>query len=389
VSVRLKRKRHIPIPKNPFAPWSYRLIQQEANRRADAEILPQQGAIRGATAAAAKLFQDAVPETQHAYDLAGQAVAGFGKGFSDQFAADLSQGQGANADFLRLQGAPAQPEPVPVAAAHDTLFRGEGFNPASGLEAQGAAAGAYAAQQPGIEQARGNEDLIALAKKRPDLLNQIMDELMKREIDKANVQVRQDAQSLYQQQFGETQRHHVATEQASSNNYQLQVDKFNTQIQKAISEGRQPNASLSRAYGYIVDASGNPILANGHKIPVAQSSGSPTGKRGKAYAKALKGSMSLMGSPLEVNQHSAKYYQGKYVSKKGKSEFGDGSTNNIHNSEYDHSGYSFREAQQLLVDQYGVTRKQARRALIEAGWPPPAAAGRRGPRGPEPGTGPR
>jgi hypothetical protein len=62
-------------------------------------------------------------------------------------------------------------------------------------------------------------------------------------------------------------------------NRQLERDKAAGRRTKAAA-ARKPNASLSRAYGYIVDATGNPIKdRNGKRIPVAKTS-TTKGKRG-------------------------------------------------------------------------------------------------------------
>lgn len=83
----------------------------------------------------------------------------------------------------------------------------------------------------------------------------------------------------------ETARHHRATEalairRANESDAQFRArerryqQQFRARLRAAARQGKQPDASLSAKYGYMVDSYGNPILTkNGKRIPIASDSG--------------------------------------------------------------------------------------------------------------------
>mgnify|MGYP003332733961 CR=1 FL=1 len=118
---------------------------------ADSRALNAEGAFR----ALAAMRQGAVGDTQQAYQTAAGSTAAFSKGYSDAMQAKLNGNAKSINEFLAQMGAP-QGQMVNPGQSGDVVYGLTGAVPASSLAAQGAAAGAYAAQQPGNAIAAGN-----------------------------------------------------------------------------------------------------------------------------------------------------------------------------------------------------------------------------------------
>jgi hypothetical protein len=399
-------QRPLPIPKDPFAPWSSQLMNQEADRRVQGVIGPQEESIRRRSAAeiaaltqsgiaVADILKAIAPATEGAYATAAQDISGMAGAFTGGMADRMREGQLGGDQFSALQGqgAPGGPD---AGSAQNVLQALGGFIPGSSLRSQGAAARAHAEVLPGVQAlqtqsdvrarlSQSDEELLELARTRPEMRQKVMDELYQREMDKLQgrlstrqTRVQERAQDLYEKEFGEDKRSNRADEDLKAANYALAVSKHQLAISKAEAEGRRPDATLSKAYGHIVDADGNPILSgNGKKIPVAKT-GKPAAPaktpwqqhRGQIVGEARE----LRGNPLE-NDNVGPASPGQYLARpgaKGKDVHpGRGgfpaTTSNPNKAQRD-SEYSFREAQDYLMQAYGINRANARKALVAAGW---------------------
>ncbi len=362
-------------------------IRAQTNKRVEDIMGPQradlerQSASRVATIqAAAKAASDLLAShagiTQEGYHTATQDLNTIGGGYSDEMKARMQAVQSAAQQFVQSQGGTVQGG-TDVNALSDTVRHGGIGIPGSSLASQGAAATALDSQMAGIPALQGAQDirqnmqeseqaLMDLAAKRPELRSQILDELQKREMDKLQGRIQTQAQDLYAAQFGETVRSHLTQEGLSRERNKLSKMRYNEQVRthdmaiaKAQAEGRQPNASLSRAYGYIVDAKGNPILdKNGKHIQVAQSTSSKS-KAGKAqaqYGKAV-GEAEAMFQDSRPGPPAAPGLPETPAKRE----------------------WQWGNALRYLQNRYGITKARARQALIAAGFKPPGAKGPKNP----------
>jgi hypothetical protein len=422
---------------NPYAAFTDAELEALANQRVDAALAPEKQAIaaaqqaaaaraladrrsiQGFGTAAAGLMQGIAPGIQAGYDVAARALSDIAGGFSAGEAARVRAAQQTNQDFVNRQAPGSAPGKGPdVSALQDVSFGLGGYIPSGALETQGAAARAYAEKLPAIElrstqeadlarmAQAGTEDagyrqqLIALAAKRPDLRAQILDELHAQEIAKLNARIaqkdltlrqkaqalaekqakqnealRERAQALYERQFGETQKQNAARNQIEYAGLALRSARDKAYLQAQAAKGNRPDATLSKAYGYIVDGNGNPILRNGKRIPVAKTSSSQGAR--SAYGQAVRAARSntVYGTPVRAKQrqdYPGHYVQprGLYVARQGaQGVFPDGTTNNPDKAQHS-GGMNFAEAQRYLMATYGLSRAQARTALIAAGWKP-------------------
>lgn len=380
-------------PKIPYymRPLTEAQLRAETNRRVEGILGPQRSqiqseaasraaTIQAASKAASELLASHAGLTQEGYHTATQDVAGFGAGYTDQMKQRIQASRDAAAAFSASQGQDGPTTGADLGALSDTVLHGGVTIPGSALASQGAAATALDSEQAGIPLLQGAQDirasmqdeekaLLELAQKRPDLRSQIMDELYKREQQKLQARIQQQAQDLYASQFSETQRSHLANEALSNDRNRLSKMRYDEQVRvhdaainKAANEGRDPNASLSKAYGYIVDAKGHPILdKNGNKIPVAKSGGA-AGQKAKSNAQYQK-AVGEAGNMFEDSKGSTDPSTGLPVPPRRKWKWGN--------------------AMNYLMNRYGIQRSRARQALIAAGFRPPASS-----RGPD-GTGPR
>jgi hypothetical protein len=317
---------------------------------------------------------------QGIYTQAEKEIQGITSGYTQAMKDKMTAEQAKEADFAKSQGAPATPPAVDAGALADTLYHGGAGIPGSSLVSQGATAATLAASQPAIlasgsiqavksAAAEGEQSLLDLAAKRPELRTQILDELYKREDAKFSnrlqgrqVKVQEDAQKLYKSQFDETGRHHRATETAAEKryrlasakaeaDYKLKVSKYQTDLDKAAAEGRQPDAALSGKYGYIVDKNGRPILGpRGNRINVAKTPAQ------KAAAKKKPAGTADERHPYQAaTKGAAKDLADNKASSSG--------------------GRTFKEEVTYLMSAHGLSRKRARQAAIAAGWKPKGTAG--------------
>jgi hypothetical protein len=384
---------------------------ERARRAAAAKALADQQAIAGLGQAGASLMQGIGPGIQSGYDSAARALSDIAGGFSSATASRVRAGQDANRQFAAQQAPGGSIGGPDATNMQDVLFGLGGYIPSGALETQGAAANRWGQALPGIEalttqqeseKARAEaakqdadyaQQLIDLAAKRPELTNQVMDELYKLELDKLNARlnekstnasiannkgqlaIQKRAQALYEKQFGETVKQNKFERQYKVAGLALENAKAKADLQAAIAKGSRPNASLSKTYGYVVDADGNAILgANGKQIPVK--SGAKGGQT--SYQKAVVDARSLRGSPVPnpgaklgpEKKGGRQVGEGRYLARPGaKGVFPDGTTNNPRMAQTD-SNMTFAEAQSYLMESYGISRANARHALISAGWKP-------------------
>jgi hypothetical protein len=380
----MAKKRRRP----PALPWYARTLS-EAQLRAKANQLtadvmrPQQqqlereAATRNATIAAtskaaADLLASHAGITQGAYNQGAEELKSLGGGYSSAMAARVKGAQDAANEFVKSQGGDSQVPTVDPNALQDVAYHGGVNIPGSSLASQGAAATALDKQMADSNLSQGQWDLrqatqdqekalLELAQQRPELHDKILQQLQDLEMSKLEFRLKQDAQDLYSAQFGESVRSHVANEQLSRQRnqisklrYQEQVKQHQLAISQAQAEGRQPNASLSKAYGYIVDAHGNPILdKDGNHIPVAQKT-DPKSRSQKAkaqYGKAVGEAESMYRASQPTPNPNAP-----------------GDPNLATPPERE---WKWGNALRYLMNRYGITRARARQALIAAGFRPP------------------
>lgn len=328
----------------------------------------QAATIRATSEAASKLLAEHAGVTQQGYNQGAEELKSIGGGYSAEMAARIKGAQDAATEFAKSQGG-APVNAVDPAAMQDVAYHGGVGIPGSALASQGAAATALDKGMADVNVLQGQQDirqsmmdqekaLLELAKQRPELHSSIMAKLQDLEMAKLEYRLKQQAQNLYESQFGEQIRHHVVGErQGAERNrlsklrYQEQVRTHDVAIQKAEAEGRQPNASLSRAYGYIVDKDGNPILdKNGNHIQVAKSSTSKS-KKEKSNAQYQK----AVGEAESMFQDSQPTPAAQPGLPPGPPE----------------RAWKWGEAMRYLQNRYGVTKARARQALIAAGFKPP------------------
>lgn len=384
-----------------------------------------QAAMLGLAATVAEMQKGLVPGAAAPYTAAAGQIGDLAQGFSAAVAERLAAGQGANAEFAASQGAQADPAVDPT-AVKDVLYGMGGFVPGASLAAQGAAAGAFAAAVPAITaaalagdyrkalfEARAQDDeyaqqLITTAAKFPSLRDQALEALRKHEMDKAGYKldvrqqaVQERAQSLYEKQYGETVRSNKTDEQLERERIalqrsQLQLDRKKLQLdsaeavaaaQEAIAEGRQIDASASKVLGYIVDKQGREVLdKNGRRIRVKETAGGKgTAEERNPYGAAVEAAKILRGDPVKpedfVRGKDGKLRppRGRYMTRRGvKGGFPDGTTNDPSRAQYE-SQYTFAEAVGFLQARYyGISRAQARKALIASGWKPDGVRPKKG-----------
>jgi hypothetical protein len=385
--------KNVRLPRNPLAPWTPHMQAAEVARRVNDIIQPQQkmmerelatktASLRASSRQQADYLRSKIGTSQGIYNTAAEELKSLGGGYSDAMKARIQGAQDAAAQFASSQGAPPSAPAVDATALADTAYHGAVNIPGSSLAAQGANWAAMEAEQAGVPLLQGGADirsaqadyekqLLDLASKRPELSDQIANELFQNELRKQDARIKQQAQNLYSSQFANTIRHQRVTEaqgaarvRTSQARYNLAVQAHKDAMAKAATEGRRPNASLSRAYGYIVDSNGNPILdRNGKHIPVPKS-GSAQSQKAKANAQYQKA----------VGEAAKMFSASKSA---GVDKFGDPLPPK--------RAWKWGNAIRYLMNRYGLKRAGARRALIAAGFKPPPAPqrGRKIPPNPE------
>lgn len=368
---------------DPLAPWPYPRLQREATFRARETMGVERRAIEAERQRIARRNEASRIAIQASGDavtkLLGEAAARAetpyreAAGFLGGIAGLANRGMGE-----RLGSSPDPMHAVDIQGQQEVMRTMGATNPGERLLTLGAQARTQADLQPGIAGKATQEALIAALKragmeddefgqrlleqaaKYPELRAQILDQLTKFEMDKRG-------QRLYERQFGLKQQEFAEEKRQNRLTYNLQVQKYQLDLQEAAAEGRQPSASLSKTYGYIVDQDGNPILdANGKRIPVAKT-GKGAGAKSTDYRDAVKDARTMRGSPIKDTDDVG---EGIYLARPGaKGAYPDGTTNDPKKARYEND-MTFAEALDYIMATYGLTRKRARSALISAGWKP-------------------
>lgn len=367
--------------RDPFALLTEKQIKAEADRRLYNLMHPEEerikqrereqiAGVQGANEAANRMLAPEPGRIRDAYSKAAQELAGLGRGVGGVVEKGMTTDEARARAFVESQGG-TYTAPVSPAAGVDAAYYSGVEVPGSDLISQGAAAFGTAESMRGVQVLRGQEDihgirqkseaeLLDLSKQRPELRDKIMQELYNREKDKIQMSVQLRAQNLYELQFGERVRHDTATEKAanrraqiSEKNYNLQLDKHAWAVSQAEAENRRPNSAKSRAYGYIVDADGQPILdGKGNKIPYATGAG--------AGSKQNQTNIRMAGTAARS------LYKDSHA---GPPAFPQGPPTPAKHP------MTFAQAQQYLVTTYGIKRAKARQLLVAVGFKPD---GRRG-----------
>lgn len=265
-------------------------IQQE--RAANLAKARQQ---MGFAKAAAAIMQQAAPHVQQGYTNAANADAGYARGLGDTVQAPIAANTQAHNAFLANMGTPqgALQAAPPVG---DLAYGSHGYIPATSLQREGAAWGAAAQLAPGnmLHQGQqmaattlGNDpnltslqnDLARVAATQPEVYQRILAQLQgerdrRISLGQSQQRIGLEAQSL--QLRAQEQAQMAAYRQVSLQMQQERITiarrKDNAAVARAIQDGKAPDATLSKVYGYIVDQHGRPVLNHGRKIPVKASS---------------------------------------------------------------------------------------------------------------------
>lgn len=405
----------------PGVPQSEDQIQREAEKRiaalmssgrapieserarAQQRSEQNQKALIGLGEAMAKILGGVGPGMQAGYSQAAGEISSLAGGLSSATAERVRQSMQDNRDFASKAApgsAPSDQAPSPD-SLQDSLYALGGLIPSGSVSEQGAAARAWGEMQPAIgafqmeqdfkaELGRANEeddkyeqDLLDLAAKRPELRAQILDELRKREqakldarLSERQVRVQERAQGLYEKQFKEDKRSAKEGEKIKWAGLEFDTRKAAADAAAAAQEaelkGREVDAATSKLRGFLVDQYGRFIPdANGRRIPVVKEKKAPAKSR---LGDAIQEARDLRGEPRE-NPEVTGNTPGRYLADpRAKGVFRrprfKPTTNDPNKAIHDGAGYSFVEAQQYLMDVYGLKRAEARRALIRAGWKP-------------------
>jgi hypothetical protein len=286
--------------------------------------------------AAAHELERLGPEMQAGYERAASELGSLGAPLSEGVRARLAAEQGANADYVRSQVAGADTPHVPnVQAVKDALYMSGAVIPSENLTAEGLAGLEYGLRQPSIalgegaaqlrsldaeidaKEAEYRQQLIDTAAKYPELRDQAFAALQKSKLDAEaaklearKVALQERAQTDIETRLGLTKdtaalnakkvRAEIANMAADN---ALARKKADAAIAAAQAKGQQPNASLSRIYGYVATSDGTPILdANGKRIPV-NSSSSGAGKKQSAISSAT-------STARQIAEHAAQQVAG-------------------------------------------------------------------------------
>lgn len=279
----------------------------------NSQALAKAQAINQAAQAAAQ-FQTGIGDaTANSYNTAATTLAGIAGGYSgdlkstatdaaSQIQAQLA-GLGAPAGSLKTAtGETPQPE-----ALSNVLYGLGGAIPANLLVTSGQAAAAaqrslpaatlgYGQQQAASTITAGNQSakdlipqILALRQGQPKLAQQYLTAIAQQLTQQAL------AQSLIGSRAtsGQIAQQNANTAATRANNAQYNADRsYNLAVQKLNKAGgtsgaAKASASLSKSFGYLVDASGNPILQNGKKVVLPGAPKKPTVTSQKQAAEAL------------------------------------------------------------------------------------------------------
>jgi hypothetical protein len=318
-------------PGGPLAPLSPAEIHRQADTRLAGIIDPQrqeierqrqlaseralrdQQAMRDLGVTLADILRQSAPGMQAGYKQAGEAVSGLAGGYSQAAAERMRAVQAEREAAVAALAPGSAPSDAPSAdSLQDALYALGGAIPGESLFAQGAAARRFGESLPAIEALRTQgavrgaqrqaaevddeyaAELIQLAAKRPELRAQIVEELRKLELEKLQaaiqereMRVRESAQKLYESQFGAEQEERDFQRRYKVAQLSFDQKRHADALREQMAKGSKPNASLSKVYGYVVDANGRPILdGKGRKIPVTKSTGAKTPAERQAADKA-------------------------------------------------------------------------------------------------------
>lgn len=368
-------------------PFTEGILQQGREQIADIGAYNQ---------AAAEILKGVGTSIRGGYSDAASNIGKLGAGFTGALGTDLAAAGQATSDKIRqAQGnylTPEQYARVAGAASpkdtQDIAYLLGAYLPATNLEETGAAFGAAADFLPG---ARLQEGAYAI-----DSAQKATREEVSKARSQAAAQSAKDAQwkmefALKQRKLnadiaeakadGKLDRAKLLQSQKDREfdrwykreglRIREQNDKLDAQA--AAARGQEVDASASKAAGYLVDQTGQPILnRSGKRIKVTKTAGSKPSPGNSGYQKAVTAAEDLRGEPIENTsalQRGAYIADDKasgadvYTGPKGRT------TDNPRKAKYD-SQYTFAEAVNILMQTYGVTRAQARKALITRGWKP-------------------
>ena len=254
------------------------------------------------------------PAIEQSYSQGAQAVGAYGKGFSIGMQEALNKSAGEGNQLLAQNNAPAGQQLQGGEAAADALYGISGALPAQAIEQQGRAFGAAARYLPVTAAGIGGQELNSLLDKqreglaeysdqiaeleaqRPGLIQKAIDEFNASQGEARDYALKQRAQRVNEdlaygrlgvQEYNAQTSRQRAKVSAAQGRERLDLQWANLEFKnkqavakakraaaEAEMEGRRPNAALSKVYGHMVDANGQPILdANGKRIPVKKSAG--------------------------------------------------------------------------------------------------------------------
>jgi len=288
--------------------------QQVAALRAQQNLLSQQGReragqISAASQAAAQFLSGLGDQTGASYTNAAQTLAGLAQGYSGDVR-DTATGAAAQIQAqLANLGAPSDSVKTPTGQTSqptdlaNVLYGLGGAIPGNLLVTSGQALAGAQRQLPaatlgyGQQQAAGTlasaqqqardliPQIVAAKAGQPKLVQQylsaIQNSLTNQALAGSLIQSRSTNAGIAQQNAN-TAAQRAANAQANSDrSYQLALAK--------LSKGSAPkaNASLSKSLGYLVDASGSPILQNGKKVMLPASTANKSVSVQRWEAKAL------------------------------------------------------------------------------------------------------
>ncbi len=416
-----------PPPVDPFAPQTYDQIEAMARKRAQAILEAEQAGIRtsqGAydtqaeqrrqayvqlSQAGAAYLAQLLPQGQAVFNKGAEELKSIAAPLSEGIRQNIEQGELGNRAFVESQTPGAAPSQGPDAGAlKDVLYGGGAEIPGASLIEQGQNFGQWAAKQPGIEISSGTEELRALdaeinakdeeyrqqlqdvVSKYPELYDSAIEALQKWETEKATYKLqlrdqklRERAESISERQLGIKTTE--SKQRLSQSERRLRLQEKGLRIrekaqiqdaQDALTQGRRIDSAASKTVGYLIDRNGEPILdKSGNTIGVYEKPS--TKDTAKNYRSAVKEARDLRPQPME-NPDVGGVTPGRYIARKGAKGKdvtpGQGgfpaTTDNPAKASRDPNSMNFQQALNYLVDAYGITRTQARRALIASGWKP-------------------
>lgn len=356
---------------------------------------PQEDAINSAThqdtqdlssygQAEAGLLKDIGGRVRGGFDTAADAVAGYGGGLSDAFKqrmegfgekafSDLAPGAGDATRFLGsiLPGASFREQGAGFGAAADFLplasLTSTKYSIASRQKQGATALAALLAKEPAEYQkmvkAKFDEDLKVRS---ADLADR---KQTANEVDDKTDNTRQAAKDAADITYKTVKL--AQDGQFKAARLTLDSQKEADKLTAAAVKASTVDSAASKVLGYVVDRTGNPVLAkDGTKIKVAASAGAKNS--GTPFAKAVKTAQDLRGEPVK-NPNPGALNKGAYMARpgaKGVYNFHGVLTTNDPTKALFNTTMKFAEAIEYIVALQGVSRADARKALVASGWQP-------------------